>query len=191
MQGAGITDKVGAAGDTAASVWDRFTAKIGEVTDSTGKRMDEESKKRRLGQIEDAVGRPVTKVILDLEDKVILDLGDIITHAAIQRADEAGALDSLLSSVYKGDVSFEKQEMRIERPGEASIEKAGGKGVGVPVMEQLRGEVDAAQRERDAEKERKRSQAETERAQREKEREATAQARKSREQERATAKAAH
>ena len=189
MQGAGIGDKAGAAGDTAASLWDRFTAKIGEMTDSTGKRMDEESKKRRLAQIEDAVGRPVTKVILDLEDKVILDLGDIITHAAIQKADEAGALDSLLSSVYKGEVSFGKEEMRIERAGEASIEKAEGQGVGVPVMAQLRSEVENAQRERDEDKARKKAEADAAREQRERERQSNAEARRSREQERSTVKA--
>jgi uncharacterized protein YrrD len=180
MAGAGIGDKVGGAADTATTLWDRFTAKIGEVTDSTGKRMDEESKKRRLTQIVDAVGRPVTKVILDLDDRVILDLGDIITHAAIQRADEAGALDSLLSSVYKGDVTFAKEEMRIERAGEASLEKAEGRGVGVPVMEQLRDEVETAERQRDQEKARKRAEADADRQRRETEREANARSRNSR-----------
>ena len=29
------------AGDTAANLWDRFTSKIGEMTDATGKRADE------------------------------------------------------------------------------------------------------------------------------------------------------
>ncbi|MFL5680405.1 MAG: PRC-barrel domain-containing protein, partial [Chloroflexota bacterium] len=181
-QQAGLGDAVGAAGDSAATLWDKFTAKIGEVTDSTGKRMDEQSKKQRLATIEDAVGRPVTKVILDLEDKVILDLGDIITHAAIQRADDAGALDSLLASVYKGDIAFEKSEMKLQRPGEASIENAEGAGVGVPVMEQLRGEVETAEREREAEKDRKRSEADAARQQREREREQNAADRRSRSQ---------
>ena len=110
--GAGAKDALGQAGDTAANLWDRFTTKIGEMTDATGKRADEEMTKRRLNDIADAIGRPVTKVILDREDNVVLNLGDVITHQAIQRAHDAGGLDSLLASVYKANVEFTKDEMR-------------------------------------------------------------------------------
>ena len=72
------------------------------MTDAAGQRVDHEQTKRRLDQIEDAVGRPVTKVMLDLEDRVILDLGDLITHAAVQRAHDAGSLDSLLGVGLQG-----------------------------------------------------------------------------------------
>ena len=53
-------------------LWDKFTAKLGQVTDATGERVDEQQTKQRLGVTEDAVGRPVTKVILILDDDVIL-----------------------------------------------------------------------------------------------------------------------
>ena len=45
---------------------------------------------RRGPEISDAIGRPVTKVILDRDDNVVLNMGDIVTHQAIQRAHEAG-----------------------------------------------------------------------------------------------------
>jgi len=168
--GAGAQDALGNAGDSAASLWDQFTAKIGEMTDATGKRVDEEQTKRRLADIADAIGRPVTKVILDRQDNVILNLGDIITHQAVQRAHDAGGLDSLLGSVYKANVEFTKSEMRApaDVDAEATVDKATG---GATVVDQLEGKVESAQRERQTDQERKKSQGETEREQRRQERE--------------------
>ena len=116
------------------------------------------------------MGRPVTKVFLDLEDRVILDLGDLITHAAVQRAHDAGALDSLLGSVYKGEVAFQRDEMRAERPGEATLEVASRPGISAPAVEDLRSKVDETERQRDKEAEAKKAQAEQDREEREAER---------------------
>ncbi|HEV8054373.1 MAG TPA: PRC-barrel domain-containing protein [Candidatus Limnocylindrales bacterium] len=166
--GEGATRAAGQAGDAAAGLWDQFTRKIGEMTDSTGKRLDEEKTKKRLSVIEDAVGRPTTKVILDRSDNVILDLGDIITHEAVQRAYDAGALDSLLGSVYKGDVAFSKEEMMAGTEGQATIEKASGE---APLLGELERKVEQSEQERDRQREEKRKQAEEDRKQREAERE--------------------
>ena len=160
-------DSLGAAGDNAVGLWDQFTRKVGEMTDAAGQRADHEQTKHRLTQIEDAVGRPVTKVFLDLEDRVILDLGDLITHAAIQRAHEAGALDSLLGSVYKGEVAFQRDEMRAEKTGEATLEAASGPGISAPVVEELRSKVDETERRRESEADAKKAQAEEDRQARE------------------------
>jgi uncharacterized protein YrrD len=169
--GAGAKDALGSAGDSAASVWDQFTAKISEMTDATGKRLDEQKMKSRLDEIADAIGRPVTKVILDREDNVILNLGDIITHQAVQRAHDSGGLDSLLQSVYKGQVEFGKDEMRApaEVEAQATVDKASG---GATVVEELESKVEASERERHQEDERKRAKAEAERQKREGERDA-------------------
>ena len=144
--GAGTADAVENAGDKAGALWDKFTAKLGDMTDATGRRVDEQQTKQRLATIEDAVGRPVTKVILDLQDEVILDVGDLVTHAAIQRSHDAGSLDSLLGSVYKAEVTFEKDELRARKPGVASLEQAAGEGA--PIVEELRTKVETAERER-------------------------------------------
>jgi uncharacterized protein YrrD len=154
-------------GDTAAGLWDQFTRKISDMTDATGRRVDEERTKKRLSDIEDAVGRPVSKVILDRDDEVILDLGEIITHEAIQRAYDANALDGLLNSVYKGDVVFEKDEMRVGQSGSATVEKASGE---APLLEQLEGKVEAAESERAEAAERGKAEAEQGRQAREGER---------------------
>ncbi len=49
--------------------------------------------------IKAALGRPVNRVILDKEDIVILDVGELITNKAIEKAKQAEVLDILLDSV--------------------------------------------------------------------------------------------
>ena len=113
--------------DSASDLWARFTGRLSEMTDAAGQRMDTQQTQSRLGKINDAIGRPVTKVFLDRDDSVILDLGDLVTHQAVQRASDAGLLDSLLSCVYvASDVSFTRDEMRAEIAGDSTVDKASG-----------------------------------------------------------------
>jgi uncharacterized protein YrrD len=153
--------------DAAGSVWDQFRRKFSEMTDAQGRRLDEQETRQRLGEIEDAVGRPVTKVILDRQDNVILNLGDIITHQAVQQAYEAGALDSLLASVYRGEVAFGRDEMKAPVPGSATVEQASG---GAVIVDEMQTKLERAEQERAEQKEQKRAQFEAESAQRERER---------------------
>lgn len=161
-------------GDSAGSMWDRFTRKLSEVTDSNGQRMDQQQTKGQLDRISDAIGRPVSKVILDREDSVILNLGDIITHQSIQRAHDNGMLDSLLSSVYKGDVTFQRDEMRARVGGDSTVEKATG---GAALVEELEQKVRTAEEEKKAQEESKRQESDAARQQREQEREERAEKR--------------
>ncbi|HEY9693045.1 MAG TPA: PRC-barrel domain-containing protein [Oculatellaceae cyanobacterium] len=46
-----------------------------------------------------ALGRPVNRVILDNDDNFILNVGELVTHQAIDYAKQAGVLDILLASV--------------------------------------------------------------------------------------------
>ena len=173
---AAAKDAVGAAGDAVGGLWDQFTRRIGELTDASGKRVDEEQTKRRLAEIADAIGRPVSKVILDRDDDVVLNLGDIITHQAIQRAYDAGGLDSLLASVYRGTVEFSRDEMRAPAEAQATVDKSSG---GAPIVEELERKVEDAEQQRQIEKDRKAAEAEAAREEREQER-------KERKQERAS-----
>jgi len=163
-------------GDTAGDLWDKFTAKIGEVTDAAGQRMDEQQTKTRLAQINDAIGRPVTKVILDRDDEVILDLGDIITHQAVQQASDAGLLDTLLDSVYKGEVAFERDEMKVKVAAMSTVDKASG---GAAVVDELSTKVETAEQERAEAAESQKREKEATRERRAKERESRAAARES------------
>ena len=72
-------------------------------------------------RIQDALGRPVTRVILDSNDQVILNTGEIVTHRAIERARTAGVLDILLDSVDKSEPRFGVGEKRAPYPGEAGL----------------------------------------------------------------------
>jgi sporulation protein YlmC with PRC-barrel domain len=160
--------------DAAGSAWDSFLRKISEITDETGRRMSEQQTKARLDSINDAVGRPVTKVILDRSDDVILNLGDIITHEAVQRAYDAGTLDTLLGSVYKGEVAFERDEMKAPGQGTSTVEKASG---GADVVEELRTSVDTAETERREASDQQKREAEQARERRETERQERARSR--------------
>lgn len=52
-------------------------------------------------RIEQAVGRRISRTILDPSDAVILQQGEMITYNAVRRAKEAGILEVLLNSVVK------------------------------------------------------------------------------------------
>jgi uncharacterized protein YrrD len=83
--------------------------------DRAADRMKEEKIKR-------ALGRPTTRVILDNNDEVILNTGDIITHEAIEEARRAGILDALLASVHVED-NLTKEELKAPSEGRASLKK--------------------------------------------------------------------
>ena len=165
--------------DTAGSVWDRFLQKLSTMTDEAGQRTSEQQTKERLAAINDAVGRPVTKVILDRDDEVVLDLGDIITHESIQRAHEAGILDSLLASVYKGDVAFERDEMKAPVEATSTVEKASG---GAAIVDELQAAVETTESQRREAAEQQRRETDEAREQREAERQERARLRDEAEQ---------
>jgi uncharacterized protein YrrD len=100
----------------AANLWERVKTKVGD----TQQTMAEEAEERR---IKNAVGRPVTRVILDPQDNVILNVGEIITHQAVERSRAVGVLDMLLSSVYDKDPEISPDELRAPEPGQAALEQ--------------------------------------------------------------------
>lgn len=143
--GQNVSAAAGQATDQAGDLWTAFTNKISQLTDASGKRIDEERTKQRLAAIQDAVGRPVSKVILDRQDNVVLNLGDIITHESVQRAYDAGMLDTLLENVYKGDVEFSKDEMKAQSDAQATVEKASGD---APMIDDMEQRIDQLKQER-------------------------------------------
>jgi len=67
------------------------------------------------------LGRPVTRVILDPEDNVILNVGELITHRAVRQAEESGVLNILLSSVYTKEPEISDKELRASEQGMAAL----------------------------------------------------------------------
>ena len=51
-------------------------------------------------QILAILGCPITRKIVDAEDNVILNVGDLITVKAVVQAKQAGHLKTLLNAVY-------------------------------------------------------------------------------------------
>lgn len=72
-------------------------------------------------RIEAALGRPVTRVILDPNDNVILNVGELITHRAIAQADQSGVLNILLNSVSTKQPEITSAELRAPEPGMAAL----------------------------------------------------------------------
>jgi len=72
-------------------------------------------------RIKGALGRPVTRVILDLNDEVILNVGELITHQAIEVARQADVLEVLLDSVYTETPKLSLDELRAPESGKASL----------------------------------------------------------------------
>ncbi len=73
-------------------------------------------------RIEQALGRRVSRTILDPSDQVILQQGDMITHQAVRRAREVGALDRILDSVVKENRLLLRRK-ETESAGEALFSK--------------------------------------------------------------------
>lgn len=95
----------------ATNLWAKVKETANEVQGRSAQALEEK-------RIKGALGRPTTRVILDRQDEVILNVGELISHKAIANARSAGILDVLLDSVY------------TEKPQQLSLEQLRAPGVG-------------------------------------------------------------
>ncbi len=98
-----------------AGVIDNLRDKIDQTRAQAAERREEQ-------RIKEALGRPVTRVILDQNDNVILETAQIVTNEAIDRARAAGVLDILLDSVYTADPELSPEALHSGVSGQASLE---------------------------------------------------------------------
>ncbi len=75
-------------------------------------------------RIKGALGRPVNRVILDSEDGVLLNVGELVTHQAIVEARRADVLDILLGSIYDEAPYMTKNDMKAPSNGSAALSRA-------------------------------------------------------------------
>lgn len=133
--GASVSSAAATAGDSlkegtqnvkegAVSLWERLKTRVGETQETAAKEAEEM-------RIKHAIGRPVTRVILDPQDNIILNVGELITHKAVEDARQVGVLDMLLGSVYDKEPELAPDELRAPEPGEASLEQQQKKAPGV------------------------------------------------------------
>lgn len=73
------------------------------------------SKRQTDRRVKQALGHPVTRTIVDDQNRVILNVGDLITYHAVDRARKAKVLPALLNSVYRSPYSAEGDRSRRKR----------------------------------------------------------------------------
>ncbi len=96
----------------AQNVRSEFTDAWTRIKEKATHMRDKLAGDREEMQIKSALGRPVTRVILDREDNAILKTGDIVTHESVEKARHAHVLDILVSSVYKDQPDFSSEELK-------------------------------------------------------------------------------
>ena len=74
-------------------------------------------------RIKGALGRPVNRVILDSEDGVLLNIGELVTHQAIVEARQADVLDILLGSIYDEAPYMTRNDMKAPSKGHAALSR--------------------------------------------------------------------
>jgi uncharacterized protein YrrD len=98
----------------AANMWERVKETANELQGRSTQAIEEK-------RIRGALGRPTTRVILDRDDEVILNVGELIGHKAIDCAREAGMLDVLLDSVYTETPQLSLQELKAPDKGRSAL----------------------------------------------------------------------
>lgn len=109
-------------GEGAAHLLGRAKQWFSERREETESAIQERQQAVEEGRVRDALGRPVTRVILAPDDRVILNVGEIITHKAVQAARDADVLDILLGSVSKEPVSLDPLVTRPHETGDAALD---------------------------------------------------------------------
>lgn len=100
--------------DSATSIWEQVKQKTNELRGRSAEAIEAK-------RIERALGRPTTRVILDRQDEVILNVGELIGHKAIATARAADVLEILLDSVYTETPQLSLEDLRAPAKGKAAL----------------------------------------------------------------------
>ena len=117
----GAQQVYGQAKDVAGDVWETVKEKTKQLIGYTKEKKHEYDESSLENKIKDAVGRPVTRVILAPDDTIILNTGDIITNKAIEEARKVDYIDMILDSVYDTDPEITPEMMRAKGTGDAAL----------------------------------------------------------------------
>ena len=107
--------------DVAGTVWDTVKEKTQQLIGYSKEKKHDYDEASLERKIKDAVGRPVTRVILAPDDTIILNTGDIITNKAIQEAQAVNYVDMILDSVYSVEPEITPEMMRAQGQGDAAL----------------------------------------------------------------------
>lgn len=123
--GTALSSGVASVSEGASNLMERARAWLGDKRDEAGQALEERQEQMQEKRIRDALGRPVTRVILAPDDTIILNVGEIITHKAINAARAGDVLDILLDSVSKEEVTIDPLSVRPHETGVAALEGQG------------------------------------------------------------------
>jgi hypothetical protein len=98
----------------ASQFWQQIKHGLSDFQDWSARAIEE---KRILG----ALGRPVTRMILDQQDQMILNVGELITHQSIEVVCQADVLEALLGSVSLETPQISREDIEAPYPGRASL----------------------------------------------------------------------
>ncbi|MBA3945684.1 MAG: PRC-barrel domain-containing protein [Herpetosiphonaceae bacterium] len=99
----------------ATGLWEKLKETVSGAQDQAAEKLEEQ-------RINAALGRPTDRVILDPQDNVILNAGELITHQAVKMARAGGVLDILLSSVADVRAEIPPENLKADHAGEASLD---------------------------------------------------------------------
>ncbi len=114
-------DTLTSAKTTASGVLGTIKEKFAELTGSAQDKKAQFDEGAEQRKINNALGRPITRLLLAKDDNVILNTGDIITNRAIALARENDMLDVLFDSVYDATPEITPEMMRATRSGVAAL----------------------------------------------------------------------
>ncbi|CAM3565730.1 PRC-barrel domain-containing protein [Deinococcus frigens] len=106
----------------ASNLFDRAKGWLGERREDAETALDERQQKAHEQSIKDALGRPVNRVILAPDDSIILNLGEIVTHKAVDLATQGNVLDILLDSVSKATPDINPLDSRPDEHGKGALD---------------------------------------------------------------------
>lgn len=122
--GPGETPTSGGAGltESAGQLLGKARRWLSDRRDETEAAISEREQSAEEGRVRDALGRPVTRVILAPDDSIILNVGEIVTHRAIEAARAGDVLDILLGSVTREGAAVDPMATRPHESGKAALD---------------------------------------------------------------------
>lgn len=119
--GTAVAGGLASVGEGAGNLIDRARAWLGDKREQASEVIDQRQQEAEEQKVRDALGRPVTRVILAPDDSIILNIGEIVTNRAVQAARDGNVLDILVSSVSRDMPHIDPLASRPDATGEAAL----------------------------------------------------------------------
>ncbi|GGS19246.1 PRC-barrel domain-containing protein [Deinococcus knuensis] len=119
--GAAVTGGLASVSEGAGNLLDRARNWLGDKREQASEVIDQRQQEAEEQKVRDALGRPVTRVILAPDDSIILNIGEIVTNRAVQAARDGNVLDILVSSVSREMPHIDPLASRPDATGEAAL----------------------------------------------------------------------